>query len=383
MKRILPVAILVLAVGASWALYKARPEVVTEVAEPPALLVDIAVAQREPVTFTVESQGSVAPRTQTTMVAEASGVIVEVSPNFVSGGFFRKGDVLVRIDPRNYSAIVKRASAAVAQAETQLATESAMAGYAKEDYERLRALNPGTGPASPLTLRKPQLAAAIAQLQSAKADLEKAKGDLERTVLRAPYDGLVRQKIADVGQYVNTGTQLAVTFAIDKVEVRLPVTQSDLRYLDTDRLRSGQSLDVLLRAELGGQELTWPAKITRSEGVFDAASRVLYLVAEIADPYGLISGQVDITPLLVGTFVSAEIAGRPGGSLFVVPRHSVHRGETVWLVDEDMRIRPSVVTVERADDKYFYISAGLSEGDEYCATAVDQPLPGMRIRVGV
>ena len=213
--------------------------------------------------------------------------------------------------------------------------------------------------------------------------MEKAKGDLERTVLRAPYDGLVRQKIADVGQYVNTGTQLAVTFAIDKVEVRLPVTQSDLRYLDTDRLRSGQSLDVLLRAELGGQELTWPAKITRSEGVFDAASRVLYLVAEIADPYGLISGQVGITPLLVGTFVSAEIAGRPGGSLFVVPRHSVYRGETVWLVDEDMRIRPSVVTVERADDKYFYISDGLSEGDEYCATAVDQPLPGMRIRVGV
>ena len=90
-----------------------------------------------------------------------------------------------------------------------------------------------------------------------------------------------------------------------------------------------------------------------------------------------------ITPLLVGTFVSAEIAGRPGGSLFVVPRHSVYRGETVWLVDEDMRIRPSVVTVERADDKYFYISGGLSEGDQYCATAVDQPLPGMRIRVGV
>ena len=95
-------------------------------------------------TFTVESQGSVAPRTQTTMVAEASGVIVEVSPNFVSGGFLEGRRSSTHRSEKLFSDR-KRASAAVAQAETQLATESAMAGYAKEDYERLRALNPGTG----------------------------------------------------------------------------------------------------------------------------------------------------------------------------------------------------------------------------------------------
>ena len=147
------------------------------------------------VTYTVQSQGTIAPRTQTSLVAEAQGQIVAVSDNFVSGRFFRKGDVLVRIDPRNYASAVKRTRANVAKAATQLETESAMAGYAKEDYERLRRANPRTGPASNLALRKPQMRQALAELRSAEADLEKAEGDLDRTVIRAPYDGLVRQKI--------------------------------------------------------------------------------------------------------------------------------------------------------------------------------------------
>ena len=365
-KKILPVLIIVFASAAAWALVNARPEVATASIAPPALLVDVVQARRNPVTFSVQSQGSVAPRTQTTLVAEASGQIVEVSPAFVSGGFFRKDDVLVRIDPRNYASVVKRARAAVARAETQLATETATASYAKEDYARLQRLNPNTGPASALALRKPQLSAAMAELQSAQADLEKAEGDLDRTIIRAPYDGLVRQKIADVGQYVNVGSQLATTFAIDVAEVRLPVTQNDLQFLDISKLRAGLPLLAVLKAQLGGETITWPATIARSEGVFDADTRVLYLVAQVPDPYGLQGGtEVTQSPLMMGTFVSAEIAGRAGGDLFVVPRESVYRGQTLWLVDDDSTIRPTSVDVVRADEDYFYISDGLSEGDRY------------------
>ena len=116
--------------------------------------------------------------------------------------------------------------------------------------------------------------------------------------------------------------------------------------------------------------------------MFDADTRVLYLVAQVPDPYGLLAGaEVTQAPLMMGTFVSAEIAGRTGGDLFVIPRQSVYRGETIWLVDEDSTIRPARVDVVRADENYFYISDGLVEGDRYCATAVEQPLPGMKVRV--
>ena len=311
---------------------------------------------------------------------------VEVAPAFVSGGFFRRGDVLLRIDPRNYESAVKRARANVARASTQLETERGLAGYAEADWERLRRLDPARGPGTDLALRKPQLRQAVAELQSAEADLEKAQGDLDRTVIRAPYDGLVREKIADVGQYVNVGSELALTFAIDTAEVRLPVTQNDLRYLDIDKIQSGEGMGVRLNASLGDEPFQWHGRIARSEGVFDVDSRVLYLVAQIEDPYGFTRRDIGdeaarAVPLLMGTFVSAEIEGRDAGELVLVPRHAMQRGSTLWIVDGQQRIFPREVEVVRRDDDYVYISSGVDAGETFCLTPIDQPLPGMQVRV--
>lgn len=377
-KIILPFIILGFFSAVAVAMYWARPIPEKVAPELPSFFVEVAEAKKTVVNFEVQSQGSVSPRTETTLIAEASGQIVEVSDAFVSGGFFNKGQVLIRIDPRNYESSVKRAKANVAKAATKLATESALAGYARDDWKRLRAVNPGVAPASDLTLRKPQLQEAIAELQSAEADLEKAEGDLDRTVIRAPYNGMVRQKIADVGQYVNIGSQVAATFATDKAEVRLPVTQQDLQFLDIAKLRSGEPIPVLLKADLGGGSFTWQANVTRTGGVFDPQSRVLYLVAEVIDPYGL-RGEGGI-PLLMGTFVSAEISGRPGGELFLIPRHSMPRGNTLWLVDEESRIYPQEVSVVRRDNEFVYVSGGIEGGDQYCLTPIAQPLPGMKVR---
>ena len=160
----LPVVILLAFAGLSGLLVNSRETPEKIAVEPPILLVDIATAYRQPVEFSISSQGTVGPRTQTNLMAEASGQIIEVSEAFVSGGFFNTGDVLVRIDPRNYQSAVKKSRASVAKAETLLAKESALGGYAKEDYNRLLKLKPGTGPASALTLRKPQLLEAVAEL---------------------------------------------------------------------------------------------------------------------------------------------------------------------------------------------------------------------------
>ena len=271
---------------------------------------------------------------------------------------------------------MKRASASVAQAETQVATENALAGYAYDDWQRLRSLDVADKPASDLTLRKPQLAEAVARLESAEADLEKANEDLSRTVIRAPYDGMVREKRADVGQFVNTGTPLAETFATDYAEVRLPVPQTDLNYLDLPGRQGGTPLPVALGADIGGTEHTWDAQIVRSEGVFDADTRVLHVVAQVDDPYA--GGE---EPLRIGTFVSAGITGRSGGDLFVIARHSLERGHTLWIVGDDMTIKPRRVNVVRADERYAYVDTGLSEGERYTVIPPENSLPGMRVRI--
>ena len=392
LKIVLPIAIIAGAVLVSWQIIAARPEVERVAAPPPTLLVEVAVAQREPVTFTVHSQGVVTPRTRTTLVSEVSGQIAEVAPAFVSGGFFKAGDVLVKIDPRHYQTAFKRARSEVAKARTKVATEHALAGYAYQDWQRLRELNAAERPASDLALRKPQLAEAVAALEFAEADLEKATEDLDRTVIRAPYDGMVREKRADVGQYVNVGTQVAETFATDYAEVRLPLPQVDLQYLDLPDADSETFLPVELSADIGGVRRTWEGRIVRSEGVFDAESRVLHVVAQVDDPYGQggepsageregFTPRKEREPLRIGTFVTAEIEGRDGGDMFVIPRHSLQRGETLWLVGEDMAIQPRLLEIVRADERFSYVARGLADGERYTVTPPEQPLPGMLVRV--
>ena len=379
LKITLPFVLIAVAVLAAWQITAARSEPELKAPPPPTLLVDVAVAEREPVTFMVQSQGVVTPRTRTTLVSEVSGQIVEVAPAFVSGGFFAQGDVLVRIDPRNYQTALKRARSEVAKAKTKLSTEHALAGYAYQDWQRLRSRDAADRPASDLALRKPQLAEAVADMEFAQANLDKATEDLNRTVIRAPYDGMVREKRADVGQFVNTGTALADTFAIDYAEVRLPLPQIDLKYLDLPDTQGDSVLPVKLSADIGGASQTWLGRVVRSEGIFDAESRVLHVVAQVDDPYDTAGAGRE--PLRIGTFVTAEIEGRHGGDLFVVPRHSLQRGETLWLVDQDMTIQPRNLDIVRADEQFAYVATGLADGDRYTVTPPEQPLPGMLVRV--
>ncbi|MDE0061950.1 MAG: efflux RND transporter periplasmic adaptor subunit [Gammaproteobacteria bacterium] len=386
-----PIAVLIVAIGIGSALVLNRPEAKQQPRQPPVLLVDTLTATRVPTTFTVTTQGEVAPRTETTLISEVSGQIVEVSPSFVSGGFFREGELLVRIDPRIYDARVKRARANVAAARTQVATENAMAGYALEDWRRLQELreddnwqreHTGRGHTreapSDLTLRKPQLAAAIAQLESAEAELVEAEGDLERTSIRAPYSGMVREKLSDVGQYVRVGDRMASVFAVDYAEVRLPLTQADLQFLELPRSSGAAPVSVTLTARVAGMDQQWDGAVTRTEGVFDSRTRVLYAVAQVQDPYGIENAHPE--PLRIGTFVNAEIQGRNAGALFAVPRHALYRGTTVWLVDDNNRLEAADVGIVRADTDYVYVDRGLEVGDRICITPMEQPLPGMPVR---
>ncbi len=376
----LPIVVLAVAGGITLALVQTRPEVEREARAPAPIPVRVLIARRTPTTFVVDAQGEVRPRTQTTLISEVSGPIVSVAPSFLSGGFFSKGELLVGIDPRIYNSRLKRARANVARAQTQVATETALAGYARKDWQRLQELDAAAGVPSELTLRKPQLAAALADLDLAEAELLEAQGDLQRTSIRAPYDGMVREKLSDLGQFVKPGDRLASIFAVDYAEVRLPLKQADLAFLDLPEDGDGTPAPVTLWAEVAGRRHEWAAAIVRSEGVFDAMSRVLYAVAQVEDPYRRQAG-AEGEPLRMGAFVQAAIRGRQAGPLFEVPRHALHRGATLWLVDGDNRLRAAQVQVVRAETDSIYVDGGLAEGDRICITPMTQPLPGLAVQV--
>ncbi|MEJ2383232.1 MAG: efflux RND transporter periplasmic adaptor subunit [Xanthomonadales bacterium] len=345
----------------------------------PALLVEAIPAEVTSVDFTVTSQGSVMPRTETTLVAEVAGQIVSVSQNFIAGGFFRKGEVLLQIDPSDYETALLRAEATLAARRAQLADQQARSDQALKDWTNLGR----QGEPSDLVLRKPQLAEAKAAVQAAEAELRQANRNLERTRIRVPYDGLVRSKSVDVGQYVGPGTPLGVTFAIDRAEIRLPLSGDDLAYLElpsATRLDASRRVPVTLTAEGDGVGGRWDAEIVRTEGVVDAASRVIYAVAEVVDPYGVL-GLSEQPELKMGTFVRAAITGRRADAVVVLPRAVLQPDNTVLIANADRRLEIRPVTVARAEPRKVYVSDGIADGELVITTSLDAPIPGTELAI--
>jgi len=345
-----------------------------------AILVDTIVAEVSSLNLIVSSQGTVRPRTETALVAEVSGKIVSVSPDFVAGGFFHEGEVLLQIDPSDYRAGLKRAEAALASRKAKLADETARSEQALKDWRNMGK----QGQPSDLGLRKPQMADAKANVSAAEADVEKARRDLERTQITVPYDGLVRLKGVDIGQYVTPGTRLGITFAVDTAEVRLPLTNTDLKYLElpsgTETVNQDRPfVPVTLSTRSGGIIDQWEAQIIRTEGVVDETSRVVYAVAQVIDPYGVL-GQSHQKELKIGTFVNAAIQGLPADNVVSLPRHVLQANNSVIIMNNNDELEILPVTVLRAEPKTVFISSGIQAGARVITTTLDAPVPGTRLK---
>jgi RND family efflux transporter MFP subunit len=380
-KRVmLPVIVIVASLLFALVLVLSRPDVETTTPEVARKWVRVLEVKREPVRMSVISQGSVAPRTESNLVAEIAGQVTDVSPSFVNGGFFKAGDVLIRVDARNYNFDLARTKSSVAQAEVRVSLEEQEARVARLEWERL---NEGEIP--PLVAREPQLAEARAALEAARASLLKAELDLERTRIKAPYDGRVRRKNADIGQYVAPGMTVATVYAVDYVEVRLPLPDHELAYLgipfDFSSHKNGRlGPEVILRGNFAGREQEWRGYITRIEGEIDARSRMVHAVARVEDPYGD-RKELSSSPLAVGMFVHAEILGQTEEELFIVPRGAVRDGGFVLVAAPDSTLRLRSVEVARSASEVAYIRSGLEEGELVCTTPVPIAVDGMPIRI--
>ena len=241
------------------------------------------------------------------------------------------------------------------------------------------------GQPSDLGLRKPQMADAKANVSAAEADVEKARRDLERTQITVPYDGLVRLKGVDIGQYVTPGTRLGTTFAIDTAEIRLPLTSTDMKYLElptaTEARDQNKSFPaVTLSTHSAGITDEWQAQIIRTEGVVDETSRVAYAVAQVIDPYGML-GQSHQKELKIGTFVNAAIQGLPADNVVTLPRYVLRSNNTVMIINENNELEILPVTVLRAEPKKVYISSGIKAGARVITTTLDAPVPGTKLAV--
>ncbi len=361
------------------------------------LTVDVAEIVQQDLRIPVQAQGTVSPHRETAIVAEVSGKVMEVSSTFYAGGYVAKGDVLLRIDDVEHQAQLNRAQAAVASAESALAQEQGRADVAEQEFKKFPKKH-RTDTARDLYLRKPQLKQAQSQLLSAQADLRKAQHDMERTVIRAPYDSLIKEKRSDLGLFLSPGTPLATLLAVDFAEIRLAIPQSKLSYLELPSISDYDEANatvVDLYTNVAGDLQHWSANLHRTEGVYDERSRVLFVVARINDPYMLQTQPLNTaaaiaaakeakpkSPLRIGTFVSAVISGRLIEDVVALPRNVLRAGNHVWVVDQQQTLRNRKVTTLRTQGDKIYVTGGLQNGDLVCLTPVGAVIAGSSVTVG-
>ena len=373
-KILAPVLILVLLIGGGFLILNNPPEV--QRGGPPGgsqTVVEVMTITSQPFQIDVATYGTVSPRTQSALVAQVSGQIMSVADNFRAGGFFKQGDTLVTIDPRDYEADVQIAQASLMDALQAQAEEEARSEQAAQDWARLG--DPNEAP-SDLVLRKPQLMAAQARVASARSNLVKAELDLERTRITAPFDGRVLSQQVDIGQVVNVGLTVAEIYSTDLVEVRLPIKNADLGYVDLPETADDEQPLVTFASELG-DEVSWTGRVVRTEGAIDQASRQLHVVAQIDAPFDTSNGT---RPLKIGEYLTASITGRQIQHALVLPNETIYQNSYVYVVEEGV-LRRQEIEIDWQDRAVSIVSRGLSPGELLVTTPLGQVTSGTRVSV--
>jgi RND family efflux transporter MFP subunit len=368
-KWLLPVGVIAVAYSVAIVIRNLGPELDVITPEPQALVVRVVMAEQQQVRLTIESQGEVDAEHMIDIANEVPARVVRVSPAFVAGGYFKTGDVLLELDATDYELARVRAQAKVAEAVEDLEVEETEAALAKEGL---------------FPMRDARVDSAKAQVASARADLAQAEADLRRTKVRAPFDGRILFTTIGLGQYVSKGESLGRIFSTDIAEIRLPLTDQQLRFLELPfGAGSNEQLlntPVTLRAEIGGQRIEFPAYLHRMEGAVDPDNRVWYAVARVDDPYGLNDAE-RTTPLVVGLFVEATIEGRVVEQVFKLPRSALRKQNDVLVVDSDNRLRQRKVELLRTDFESAYVTSGLQPGDQVCVSPVEAFVDGLLVEV--
>lgn len=367
---ILPIAVLVggIALAFGFSEMKKPPE-----EKPPQdnrPLVAVQNVTIDSITLDVQSYGIVKPKDRTELIAQVSGQVISVSDQFVEGAFVKQGDILARIDPNDYEADYIEAQAGLAQASSALEIERAQAHVAKAEWERVKS-DSSDSIASELYLRKPQLAEKLARYRSAQASIKRAKRNLERTYIKAPYDAIINQRTISLGSIVNPGNSFGSLSSTSIAQVRLPVADTQLQYLNNH----GIGAEVMLTAEYAGQKSTWQAKVVRSEGVVDEKSRMSYLVAELKTPYAN-----EDKPLRFGSYINATIEGRALDNAIIVPHHLVKNNKII-ILNDDVTLSFKTLDIVREQNGMIIARQGVEDGEQLVISALEYPTEGMAVKL--
>ena len=366
---IIPVFILGIFLFLAATLMATAPVLEPSSVEKLATTVRVVEIQPKSVQLKVNSQGSVMPSTESQLIPEVSGKVSWMSPNLVAGGYFDNQEILIRVDDTDYKTKLDRAQANLTRAEAEQQ-------HNEFEYRRMQSLvKRNLVSRSQLENSLRAYRVAEASLQDATANFNQAEQDLARTQIRAPFAGLVRSENVDIGQFVSRGSPIATIYAGNQAEVRLPIADRQLAFLNIPVSIRGEipqefQPEVTLTAQYAGQTLEWKGYIVRSEAEIDVSSRMVQLVARVESTSNPV-------PLSIGLFVSAEIQGLAAKNVVVLPREALRNDNQVLVVDDENRLRFRKIETLRLYQDDLLVQAGLEAGERVCISPLQTAIEGM------
>ena len=382
-RAILPVAILAAVAVVIVILFLSKPEPKKRgPSRSSGLSVDVIEVKPQSFQPQILSYGIVQARTRSKLVAQVSGRVEYMSERFRDGGFFKKNDLLLKLESTDYEIALHVAEASLAEAEKQLQEEIAEAEQAEANWKILGKQSA----ASALTLREPQLKAARANVKSQQALFKQAQVNLARTEIRAPFDGRVLTTDVDLGQVASNNSVLGEIYATDAIEIKLPVKNTELSLLNLPETYAhsseGFNTDKLpivkIHSNLAGKEV-WLGRIIRTSGSIDDTSRQLNVIARIDNPFGeKAEGRF---PLKIGQYVTAEISGRSQENIILVPNEAIYQGSYVYIYQSNAVYRRDI-KIGWQNSEIAVVADGVNFGDAVVVSPLGQVASGTSAHLG-
>ena len=395
----------------------------------------IPLVQAEPVeirsgNLLISGAGTVRAREELTLAAEVAGKLVYVNPALREGQLIARGETLFRIDTADYRNAVQTAQADVAAQGVSVLQAREEVALAKAELARFQQRGASAGNAyasvdssdyaaqilppdvlvqkaqagrqvaeqsissNGLATREPQLKSAQAGLRRAEAQLANARIALKRTVVTAPFSGVVKTEQIALGSFVQPGQSLGSIVGTADYEAVIPLSEKEAALIpQLFRAGAGNRIEASVYSDYGGTRYRWSAYVDRVNRLLNPQTRTIDIFLRIPNPMrggspaakqngsGTTATAASAPPLFVGSFVDAEITGRAMKEYGVLPLAALKAGNKIWLV-RDNRIHIVAVEILQRTDKTALIStSGLGDKPVVITGNLKIATEGLRVRI--
>lgn len=376
----IPAILLVGIIGASL-LILIRQEPPRAQPEKVALPVTAITARLVDATVSTTGYGTVSAKRDLEVRPEVSGHIVELLPAMEIGGRVSEGDTLFQIDPRDYEIALETEKANLERARYELKLEQGNQIVAQREWKLLDKELAQNPLGKELALRKPQLQEKEAAFAAAQSRVDKARLDLDRTLVKAPFSGVVLEESLEVGRYVSPSSAVARLASTDEFYVTVQIPQDELPSLGFTPAGAptiaDRSAKIIQRFGAKG-ESERDGRVVRLLGDVDERGRMAQLIVSVRSPLDPPRGEV---PLLLGTYVGVQLSGETVEDVIRLPRYAVREGDVIYLIGSDNHLR--TVAVEKIfshlDD--VFVRGDVRDGDRVVTSQLRDALEGSLLRI--